>query len=72
MNRKQFIESEGATCRNWTWSWSFINENDKVIIFGAWDQHSKGNTSEIFSEDWRLSQKGKKMLDMISLGNTLA
>ncbi|MBZ6758337.1 HNH endonuclease, partial [Klebsiella grimontii] len=25
MNRKQFIQSRGATCRNWTWSWSFIN-----------------------------------------------
>ncbi|MDU1358416.1 MAG: HNH endonuclease, partial [Enterobacter sp.] len=24
MNRKQFIQSRGATCRNWTWSWSFI------------------------------------------------
>ncbi|MCW0312025.1 hypothetical protein NB694_001825 [Pantoea ananatis] len=29
MNRKQFIQSEGATCSNWTWSWSFVNhEND--------------------------------------------
>ena len=60
MSRKQFIESQGATCRNWTWSWSFINEKDKVIIFGEWNGRPEGNTSEIFSEDWRLTQKGNK------------
>ena len=60
MNRKQFIESQGATCRNWTWSWSFINEKDKVIIFGAWDQYTDGNTSLILSEDWETNDKGRK------------
>lgn len=61
MNRKQFIESQGATCRNWTWSWSFINEKKKVIIFGAFDRHTEGNTSLIFSEDWQVSRKGKRL-----------
>ncbi len=37
MTRKKFIEAEGATCRNWNWSWSFINEQKKLVIFGAWD-----------------------------------
>ncbi len=60
MNRKNFIESEGATCRNWTWSWSFINEKQKVIIFGAWDLHTDGNTSRILSKDWEISRKGRK------------
>ena len=60
MTRKQFIESNGATCRNWTWSWSFINEKDKVIIFGAWDRNTAGNTSLILSKDWRISRRGKK------------
>jgi len=59
MNRKQFIESQGATCRNWTWSWSFVNEKAKLIIFGAWDLHTKGNISMIFCEDWE-SNGGKK------------
>ncbi len=58
MNRKQFIESQGATCLNWTWSWSFINEKEKVVIFGAWDIHTDGNTSLIFSEDWKISRRG--------------
>ena len=60
MSRKQFIESQGATCRNWTWSWSFINKMEKVIIFGAWDLQTKGNTSLILSEDWKISRRGRK------------
>lgn len=60
MNRKQFIESHGATCRNWTWSWSFVNEEKKVVIFGAWDLNTEGNTSLILSEKWRVSRKGRK------------
>jgi 5-methylcytosine-specific restriction enzyme A len=60
MNRKQFIESQGATCRNWTWSWSFVNEKDKVIIFGAWDIHTEGNMSLILDEAWEFSKNGRK------------
>ena len=54
MSRKKFIESQGATCKNWTWSWSFINEAKKFIIFGAWDVYDEGNMTLIFSEDWKL------------------
>jgi len=60
MSRKQFVESQGATCKNWTWSWSFINEAEKFIIFGAWDIHENGNTTLILSEDWATSRKGGK------------
>ena len=60
MNRKQFIESQGATCRNWYWSWSFINETDKFIIFGAWDVYESGNKTLILSKDWAISRKGKR------------
>lgn len=60
MNRKQFIESLGATCKNWNWSWSFINEKKKTIIFGAWDIHDDGNMSLILSERWMTNGKGRK------------
>jgi 5-methylcytosine-specific restriction protein A len=60
INRKQFLESQGATCRNWTWSWSFINEADKTIIFGAWDAFDAGNRALILSEDWEISRRGRK------------
>ena len=61
MNRKSFIESHGATCRNWNWSWSFINEKDKTIIFGAWDIYKKETASMIMSEYWeKRTQTGGK------------
>lgn len=41
-NRKQFIESVGATCKNWNWSWSFVNHDKKFVIFGLWDVHQDG------------------------------
>ena len=59
MNRKQFIKSRGATCHNWQWSWSFINEKDRVIIFGAWDRDTQGPISRIFSEKWQTNSKGR-------------
>src|ERR1017187_6090871 len=58
MNRKQFIESVGGTCRNWTWSWSFINEGERTVIFGQWDIHQSGAKGLILSEDWKTSRKG--------------
>ena len=60
MSRKQFIESQGATCRNWTWSWSFINEKDKVIIFGAWGIYTDAGTALIFDKTWQIDKNGKK------------
>ena len=61
MSRKQFIESHGATCRHWQWSWSFINKKDKTIIFGAWDRMTEGNRCRIFSEGWQTNEKGRKL-----------
>lgn len=62
MSRKQFIESKGATCKNWTWSWSFINEAEQFIIFGAWDVYDDGNMALILSEDWEINRKGRRLL----------
>ncbi len=60
MSRKQFIESHGATCRNWMWSWSFVNVAEKFVIFGAWDVYEEGNKTLILGEDWGTSRRGKK------------
>jgi len=60
MNRKSFIESHGATCRNWTWSWSFVNAEKQTVIFGAWDLHTAGSRSMILSETWATSLAGRK------------
>jgi predicted HNH restriction endonuclease len=60
MNRKKFIESFGATCSNWTWSWSFVNHKDRVVIFGAWDYHVQSNSYLILDTDWEIGDKGRK------------
>ncbi|MDR6742034.1 5-methylcytosine-specific restriction protein A [Herbaspirillum sp. 1173] len=60
MNRKKFILSNGAVCDNWTWSWSFVNHNEKFIIFGAWDTNTKENGALIFSEKWQRKRNGSK------------
>lgn len=52
--RKAFIESLGATCKNWTWSWSFVNHQEQKIIFGVWDMHVNGERSLILSESWAI------------------
>ena len=36
MSLRQFIESNGATCDNWRWSWSYVNHAKKFVIFGEW------------------------------------
>jgi 5-methylcytosine-specific restriction protein A len=59
-SRKSFIQSLGATCKNWQWSWSFIHEEKKQIIFGAWDRQKTGQKVKIFSEEWEKSSRGKK------------
>jgi len=58
MSRKEFIASLGATCKNWTWSWSFIDEPNKRIIFGAWDIYTEGGKALILDEAWRIDPKG--------------
>ncbi|MCY4100676.1 MAG: HNH endonuclease [Rhodobacteraceae bacterium] len=52
LSRKQFIQSQGATCINWYWSWSFINEDKREVIFGAWDDYVAEGKALIFSEEW--------------------
>ena len=60
MTRREFIESHGATCRNWQWSWSFINEKEKFIIFGAWEKNIEKNRQLILEESWKRLNGKKK------------
>lgn len=60
MTRKEFIEAHGATCANWQWSWSFVNEDERFVIFGAWDKDTDGGTSLILAESWERSTKGRR------------
>ncbi|MGS4370761.1 hypothetical protein ACKUTN_33050 [Klebsiella michiganensis] len=60
MNRKQFIQSRGANCRNWTWSWSFINHDDQLVIFGAWDVERDQERAVILREEWEYNARLRK------------
>ena len=60
VSRKQFIEGLGATCVNWNWSWSFVNEATKQIIFGVWDDCVIGTHWLMFTYDWEKNEKGHK------------
>ena len=60
LSRRQFIESQGATCQNWNWSWSFINQAKKQIIFGAWDVYKTDTRALILSDDWQSGPNGRK------------
>ena len=43
-----------------TGHWSFVNESERLIIFGAWDQFTNDKTTMILSEDWRVNRRGRK------------
>lgn len=60
MNRKQFIRSKGATCRNWTWSWSFVNHDEQFVIFGVWDVERINGRAVILREGWATGAKGNR------------
>ncbi len=63
VSRKQFIELNGATCRNWNWSWSFVNHEERFVIFGLWDIHKDGL---IFKNTWEGNGR-KQSLEHIDL-----
>ena len=60
INRKQFVQSVGATCRNWTWSWSFVNEKERFVLFGAWENLEDQNGFLILSKRWEVYNGRKK------------
>ena len=60
MSRKNFIEAQGATCSNWNWSWSFVNHDQRFVIFGAWDTNTDGDSALILSETWIKNNRGRR------------
>lgn len=60
LTRKKFIESYGAKANNWRTDWSFVNHEEKLVIFGAWDTYTEGERSLILHKDWVTNKKGRK------------
>jgi 5-methylcytosine-specific restriction enzyme A len=59
MTRRDFIESVGASCQNWQWSWSFVNHEERFVVFGAWDRNTAGQRSLILSETMKTNSQGR-------------
>ncbi|MCW1755047.1 HNH endonuclease [Rhizobium acaciae] len=53
MSRKQFIQSRGASCLNWIWSWSFVNHDARFVIFGLWQDKAGEKLGLILHPDWQ-------------------
>ncbi len=60
MSRKQFMESHGATSKNWRWGWAFVNHDAETVYFGAWDTWTSEGRSLILSMDWERNENGRK------------
>lgn len=70
MNRKQFIQSQGATCKNW--SWSFISHDRQIVIFGAWDTEREQGGAVNLREEWEFSAKKRGSLGIDRLSSISA
>ena len=57
MTRREFLERHGLTCRNWRWSWSFVNHEKAFVVFGAWDDMRIDGEDVILSEDWERTHR---------------
>ncbi|MQX44879.1 hypothetical protein GHK58_33290 [Sinorhizobium meliloti] len=60
MNRKEFVQSHGADCKNWNWSWSFVNHSERFVIFGVWQSEQENRLGCILRKNWEISAKGRK------------
>ena len=60
MSRKRFIESHRAECRNWVWSWSFVNRTERFVIFGEWQNDPHTPKGIILSSEWEFKENGRK------------
>lgn len=58
-NRRQFIEGLEAKCRNWQWSWCFVNRTKRWVIFGAWRDRETSDGQIILEDDWQI-RHGRK------------
>ena len=60
MSKIAFAKENGATCNNPNYAWSYINEAEKFIMFGAWKHLVNDDSFLIFSENWNKNNKGHK------------
>jgi len=52
-SRFAFVQSKGVSGKN-TRAWSFVNDIEKFVIFGAWTEHQEGSRCLILADYWRI------------------
>ncbi|OBT00495.1 hypothetical protein A9257_07380 [Vibrio cyclitrophicus] len=60
MSRKKFMALNNAVNRNDRYGWSFVNHEEKVVIFGAWDVNTEPDKALILSMSWERNELGRK------------
>jgi 5-methylcytosine-specific restriction enzyme A len=58
--RSKFAAKFGAMCTNPQFAWSYINEVEKFVLFGAWEHEQSLDKCRIFSEGWKTNASGRK------------
>ena len=58
-NKKAFIQSLGADCANWLWSWSYVNHAERFVLFGAWDDMITPRGQLILRDAWQAGKSGR-------------
>ncbi len=54
VRRTRYLKSLGFECKNWRWSWSFVNHEKRIVAFGALDYETNGNRTRILAEEWKI------------------
>jgi hypothetical protein len=54
------MASHGAANKNDRYGWSFVNHEDKMVIFGAWDVNTEPDKALILSMKWARNEQGRK------------
>ena len=70
MNRKQFIQSQNATCKHW--NRSFISHDRQIVIFGAWGTEREQGRAVILREEWEFGAKKRGYLGIHRLSSISA
>lgn len=60
MSRLKFARSMGAEPHNPYNAWSYINHEERFVLFGVWADGEVNDRQHIFSSTWKENAKGKK------------
>lgn len=61
MSRAKFVKEElGAIPHNPRNAWSYINQDEKLIVFGAWSHEETDGDQLIFSRGWRRDANNRR------------